>query len=193
MTKREAVKILEVTQDKTPHRPATREEEIDALAAAGIQFDPEPVEKTPGHEIADLFFFREREVALHAQLRDKIDAALLADRQGRKPSQSAVEMAEQFVRLNVSGDCLVFGEKRWLCEPRYGYAKVIMENVRTEAAKAFELAKGGEARVDWEKYRIELLERINSVGIGPKEHWYRDHIHRTINAFFRSKAASAKA
>lgn len=54
LTKKQSLEVLHKIWQRNPHcRPVTSEEEIDALAAAGMQFDPEPAEKTDGQRIME--------------------------------------------------------------------------------------------------------------------------------------------
>lgn len=186
----------------------------------GIQFDPEPVDKTAGEKIAReniipfdgkiLFkgtlktYMQTRPLDCNAESENivrevgaMIDAALLADRQARKPSQPALDMAEEMIRGDSNG--ILFGKIGHECRLQlsvYDDAKATVLKLRQIFAEALELAKGGEANVDWKElekdlmgflYKIFRTAAAGATGIT----WTL--LNSEIPKFFRSKSELSKA
>lgn len=185
MTKKQSARVL---WEKTTGRSLEQcMSDIDALAAAGIQFDPEPVEKMAGEKIADRYFVPWGDKT--GQLAAEINAAIQDDRQARKPSQPAVELAERLVVANHGSLQLVFndGTPSSTFEDCGGY----VGSVRSWLIEAFELANGGEAKVDWKK-EADAFEELIEIQL-PGGMLYRPTAFKDLaRDFFRSKVTTAK-
>lgn len=168
-------------------------EAIDALAAAGIKFDPEPPEKTAGEKIADKFFGSV--TSSRENLIIWIDAAIQADRHEHKPSRSAVEMANRFVSCYSNSGLLWLGfSEDERISLRIDGSQNLFElrnGISAQLASAFELAKGGGAKVDWEKEGRELISFVCDQATAQYGFaWFA--VHDRIVKHFHSKAIAAK-